>query len=49
MNKDPYGDLRATNKQVRLIAINYGQGVKWYEYILPFLLRKRLINYFKGN
>lgn len=44
-----YNPLIATNKQVRYFAKIYGVEVKWYDYILPNLLRKRLLIELNGR
>jgi len=38
-----------TPKQVRILAKTYGLKVKWYEYILNNMLRKRLLKYITGE
>lgn len=48
MNKrDMFFPQKTNAKQVRNIARIYGFEIKWYEYILTFLLRKRVLKSFK--
>lgn len=48
MNRSNYHPSRYTSKQVRALARAWKFKIRWYEYIFNDLLRKRLLNYFRG-
>lgn len=49
MNRNSYHPLRYTPRQVRILARAWKFKIRWYEYIFNNLLRKRLLEYIKGN